>query len=521
MYENPTTPSAQAADASQDANALPKWRYELRQHLLPIVRAETPYVAALQRFCRTPFLDSYFAFTANLGTHTFFTLMLPIAMWCGQNDVGRGLYHLLAWGVIVSGILKDLLCLPRPISPPLQRITMSGSAALEYGFPSTHATNAASVAAWGLYALHHNTTMTPTTKFFLQALCYLYIFSILFGRIYCGMHGFFDVFIGSAIGLILFVFHIHFSDDYNRWVSTESPWNCILVGTFMLIVVRLHPEPADNCPCFEDSVAFAGVIIGADIAMWRYAHNPLSLSDPVPGTTPYSYAQFGLTKSTLRIVLGVFTVFGWRALMKPLLFKLLPPVFRIFERLSLDLPRRYFLKASQYSKIPRLQRDDNVIPAASDIPKLINSVRQRKGRAVSVGPQSAADAYETIAYRREQRQRSLSGSSEKLPSSAVAERSDSPEADAYASTMDSGVSPVEFGFEHSPDGRTEPFPDFYAVDKDEETEQREIFGRLEKVRVRYDVEVVTKLIVYSGIAALAVEWIPILFEYVGLGITQT
>ena len=34
--------------------------------------------------------------------------------------------------------------------------------------------------------------------------------------------------------------------------------------------------------------------------------------------------------------------------------------------------------------------------------------------------------------------------------------------------------------------------------RDMEREEREIFAKLEKPRVRYDVEVVTKLIVYSG-----------------------
>lgn len=66
----------------------------------------------------------------------------------------------------------------------------------------------------------------------------------------------------------------------------------------------------------------------------------------------------------------------------------------------------------------------------------------------------------------------------------------------------------------------EPFPDFYEAMKEEENERRAIFGSLEKVRVRYDVEVVTKLIIYSGIAWLAVEFIPLLFEVVGLGMER-
>jgi hypothetical protein len=72
-----------------DAARLPQWRYYLRQWLIPIVRAETPYLALLQSKLRTPMLDSYFALTANLGTHTFFMIMLPILFWCGYTTFAR------------------------------------------------------------------------------------------------------------------------------------------------------------------------------------------------------------------------------------------------------------------------------------------------------------------------------------------------------------------------------------------------------------------------------------------------
>jgi hypothetical protein len=39
---------------------------------------------------RSPTLDSYFAITANLGTHTFFMVVLPILFWCGHTSLGRG-----------------------------------------------------------------------------------------------------------------------------------------------------------------------------------------------------------------------------------------------------------------------------------------------------------------------------------------------------------------------------------------------------------------------------------------------
>jgi hypothetical protein len=73
-----------------DRRALPKWRYDLRQQLLPLIRWETPYLAWMQDKLRTPALDSYFAITANLGTHTFFMIGLPILFWCGWAAFGKG-----------------------------------------------------------------------------------------------------------------------------------------------------------------------------------------------------------------------------------------------------------------------------------------------------------------------------------------------------------------------------------------------------------------------------------------------
>ena len=73
-----------------DKRKLPPWRYYLRQQLLPLIRWETPYLAWMQAKMRTPALDSYFAITANLGTHTFFMVFLPILFWCGYTSLGRG-----------------------------------------------------------------------------------------------------------------------------------------------------------------------------------------------------------------------------------------------------------------------------------------------------------------------------------------------------------------------------------------------------------------------------------------------
>ncbi|KAI5799611.1 sphingoid base-phosphate phosphatase [Pyronema domesticum] len=481
---------------------LPRWRYMLRQKLLVLVRLETPYLAWMQERCRTPFLDSYFALTANLGTHTFFMIMLPILFWFGYTTLARGVVHVLASGVFFSGFLKDLLCLPRPLSPPLHRITMSGSAALEYGFPSTHSTNAISVALYGLLVLYATPEVTAKQRILCESLALIYSFSIVFGRLYCGMHGFLDVIVGILLGALIAVLQWGFQDKIDEYVFGESFWPIAVCIITILVLVRIHPEPADACPCFDDGVAFAAVTAGVEIAGWHYSKTRFSWDYPVLGTVPYSYGDLGLVKSGLRVVIGILIVFLHRSLLKPLLHFILPPVFRIISRLGLSLPRKHFTPATSYKAVPQLP--DDTLPGLNELPGLVRSIR--RARSDSVGPQSVADAYETLAYREKRRRESVS--------------------------KDGGVGGVNGMNGNGGNGngaqgtngiqRYENEMGTGGVDMDtlrNEAEEREVWRRVEvnRPRVRYDVEVVTKLVVYAGIAWWAVEGSPVIFEMVGLG----
>lgn len=224
---------------------------------------------------------------------------------------------------------------------------MSGSAALEYGFPSSHSTNAVSVALYAIQMLrsspdqHH-----PNVYMALQGLFYFYTVSIVFGRLYCGMHGFFDVIIGSILGALIAVVQLIYGDWFDIWVPTGSFMNPVLVTLIILVLIRVHPEPADDCPCFDDSVAFTGVVIGCQIGAWNYHHSNFSVSDPIPSTVPFDLQSIGIVRAAMRIVLGVVIIFVWRATMKPALFKILPPLFRLLEQARLNLPRAFFLNAS-------------------------------------------------------------------------------------------------------------------------------------------------------------------------------
>lgn len=396
---------------------------------------------------------------------------------------------------------------------------MSGSAALEYGFPSTHSANAVSVAVYALLLLHSpDNTFAPTTKLVLEIAAYFYAASIVFGRLYCGMHGFLDVIIGSSLGAVISFLEFHLGPPLDEYMHSSSWVAPVLAGLIIVILVRIHPEPADDCPCFDDSVAFAGVFIGLELGTWTYGRIP---NDPwdahAHGSKPLDVAPLGFAVNVARIVLGSAIVFLWRETMKPFLLRTLPTLFRLIENSGLDLPRRFFTPASEYKTIPPGSRLDTMFPTASDFPKMVESIRNPKtrGRSISVGPQSAADAYEALAYRERRRKESISGNS---VSSIPSLRSKSSNVDIVSQKADEdqpgpgGVAPAPGAQKSSLDeyekqmgtmGAADTAADDGAAgatqDADyDELEESAVFSQLIKPRVRYDIEVVTKLIVYCG-----------------------
>jgi len=133
----------------------------------------------------------------------------------------------------------------------------------------------------------------------------------------------------------------------------------------------------------------------------------------------------------------------------------------------------------QYEEVPQLRKDDNVIPAASDIPGMISSLGHPRRRTISIGPQSKADVYEAIAVRQRKRR----------DSEAVEQQDDNDTEitkHVLAGMDDSAVFI-----------RQETSKNLLTAVGDEE-EDRLLFQKVQAPRVRYDVEVVTKLIVYAG-----------------------
>lgn len=112
-----------------------------------------------------------------------------------------------------------------------------------------------------------------------------------------------DCVAGIGIGVVLWWLKITYGETFESFILHGSIWAPIIVLAIAILLIRIHPEPADACcKCFEDGVAFAGVFVGVKFGQWR---NPV-LNSSGGRQQIYSHQPIIvlLLKIVLQIVLG-------------------------------------------------------------------------------------------------------------------------------------------------------------------------------------------------------------------------
>jgi len=446
-------------------STLPQWRAALRRQCLAVVEWETEVIAKWQARVRSPWLDTYFLQTSLLGTHTFFLVFLPLFFFFGHFELGRGLCYALAFGVYISSFLKDLVCSPRPYAPPVVRLTV-GSHHLEYGLPSTHSTNCTSMALFlgaHAYDLHRLGSLSTTALAIWIVVLFVYVFSIVGGRLYTGMHGFLDCSVGIILGIIGWLLQRLVMPEVEKWVLS-SGWSAPLIVTvFCLLLVNQHPSPVDDCPCFEDSIAFVSVILGIISCTWYSKRVPALNADLFTSVTPGAALDSPAAVTTwmlfalLKLVTGISIIFAWRIVAKPSVQTLLPPLFRWLAWASpVRLPhRRHYTPATEYVHGP--PHTLRAVPSMIDLDLAVADVDEDAG--VASGRRGRSEG-------------------------AIKRRG-------------------------SPSG--------FAQEKAVAFEASEGGTREDEVK-HYDVDVLTKVVVYVGIGALSHVLVPAMFEALEWGV---
>ncbi|KAG2089314.1 PAP2 superfamily-domain-containing protein [Suillus discolor] len=448
---------------------LPWWRATIRARILSSVKRESQILARMQECIRHPWLDLYFLYSSTLGTHTFFMIGLPLTFFFGYEELGRGLVIVLASGVYVASFLKDLICSPRPLVPPVTRLTI-GTHHLEYGFPSTHSTNSVSMAlfifGYVRRAYIESATISSSIYYTSCVILVIYAVTVVFGRLYTGMHSFIDCAVGVFLGVIIWGGYVIMKEAFGNWLATAHWIVPLTMIPICLLLVHYHPHPVDDCPCFEDAIAFVSVLLGIALSRWHSVYSGVDerfLSSVMPGPQGAAWTLEDTvswwTLACAKVTIGILVIFVWRILAKSLLHIVLPPLFRLLAS-SFDLPhRRFYTPATDYQHMP-VESSLRPIPSFIDLPGVL----------------------EVSAIR----ERSALGRTSEVKRRGAKSNNDSPSANG----------------------------ENYSGSELENSN-----GSYQRKEVKhYDADVLTKVVVYAGMAILAAEGLPVTFALLGWGV---
>ncbi|KAJ3030560.1 UNVERIFIED_CONTAM: hypothetical protein HDU68_008577 [Siphonaria sp. JEL0065] len=293
----------------------------LRQQATSIVEAQSPGIAQLQR--ATPgWVREAAERMAVLGTHEFFLAALPLFFFVDEpSEVGLSIVSVLALGVCGAASVKDAVCAPRPFGVTRKK----SSTAQEFGLPSTHSCNAASV---GVVLCVH----------FSEPLWLLYPLTMGLSRVVTGMHSWLDVGAGWLLGAAIAAAWVAVLPATLTLLASNDTLSILSLTAIVPLYLAMHPDPVAPCPCFDDAVAFVAVLAGVLVAFhWRTSVT--TASDVVFELPLDQQAVWWSVANTIamirRITVGAFAIYVFRKVTKTFLLYSLNTLFPSFSELAI------------------------------------------------------------------------------------------------------------------------------------------------------------------------------------------
>lgn len=229
----------------------------LRHRLLGSILIGTPPLVALQRR-RTPFWTKVMKINSFFGTEDFYIPMGVFILWIIDAKLGRLLCLLMGIGFYVAGFLKDVLCLPRPPQPPIVSLE---NASQTWGLPSHHAVLGVLI-PWYIWFYSYIHFSMPQWGF---AVLFIFIvywsISVMFSRLYLGVHSPADIVAGGIVGCIILAYWIKIDNVVDRYISYGD--NVILQAiVYSLLLLFLHPRPEPRTNSLVETVSMVCVTVG-------------------------------------------------------------------------------------------------------------------------------------------------------------------------------------------------------------------------------------------------------------------
>jgi dihydrosphingosine 1-phosphate phosphatase len=263
-------------------------------------------------------------------------------------------------------------------------------------------------------------------------------------------------------------------------------------------MVNQHPQPVDDCPCFEDAIAFLSVVLGEILGRWAFFQYGVTrefFKTPQPGSSYSTVADITTwwLFSIIKTVVGILLIFTWRIFAKASLHFALPRIFRFLASIFTLPHRRFYTPATDYEDVP-IERGLHPIPSVIDLPSQFQ---------MEVGDEnvSASTGRANTTLSNMKRRRNGSRNDFNQDANSFGEKFNGTVLQASDTAGDDVKTPDEEVTHYDADGTSVTH-----------------FSQTALSCCSSILTVLTKVIVYAGIGLLAVHATPVMFEVLGWGV---
>ncbi|KAJ8350095.1 hypothetical protein SKAU_G00252250 [Synaphobranchus kaupii] len=260
---------------------------------------------------RNVFLHYLFLVSAGLGQEGFYISFLPCIHWNLDPFLCRRLVNMWTVVMYIGQVSKDMLKMPRPLSPPVVKLETRVNA--EYGMPSTHAMAATSIAFTFLFS--------ATRRFqfqFESGLLLAVVLSVLvcLSRMYTGMHSALDIIGGALISAVLMLLTYPAWDTFDR-LQLTSPLSPMVSIVLPFLLSYSYPELDHYSTTRGDTVIILGAGAGCSAGYWL--NEQLGETFEPEGDFPIPFPTLtggALLLGCARSLMGMALVLGLRQVLK-------------------------------------------------------------------------------------------------------------------------------------------------------------------------------------------------------------
>ncbi|XP_040901654.1 sphingosine-1-phosphate phosphatase 2 isoform X2 [Toxotes jaculatrix] len=269
-------------------------------------------------------LHFLFLFSSGLGHEIFYITCLPCLHWNLDPFLCRRLVNMWMVVMYVGQVMKDVLKLPRPRSPPVVKLETRVDA--EYGLPSTHAMAAIAIS----FTLLLSAPLRIQFQFEVGLLIAVTLSSLVcLSRLYTGMHSVLDVICGALISAVLIFLTYPYWEaiDHFQLTSHLSPVAALVLP---LLLSYSYPELDHYSTTRGDTTTILGAGAGCSVGYW--VNEQLGQTFEPQGTLPVPLPTLtanGLAAGAARFLLGVVALVATRQIVKTVSLQVLYSWYRV------------------------------------------------------------------------------------------------------------------------------------------------------------------------------------------------